>query len=219
MDTPNAEPGNSSAPAEPRPTDSRPPRERNDRERSERDRGGDRERGGDRDRDRGDRERIQSFEQMKVWQESHGLVLRIFEVTPRIPPEQQEGLAMMMEKAAVEVPKSIAEGFKRRGSRNKAHYYNLAQSSLEALRYMLILGRDLKFDVDFDDLWTRSEQVSRMLDGLVRSMARSNRGDGGDRRGGRGGRVGRGGGGRGRSREDPIGEEPASVSDDEWDDE
>jgi four helix bundle protein len=192
----------------------RQPRERTDR--SERGERGERDRGSD-------RERIQSFEQMKVWQESHGLVLRVFEVTPRVPPEQQEGLAVMMEKAAVEVPKSIAEGFKRRGSRNKAHYYNLAQSSLEALRYMLILGRDLKFDIDFDDLWTRSEQVSRMLDGLVRSMARA--GGGGGDRGGRsgrgGGRGGRrdGGGGRGRSRDEPIGEEPAVVSDDEWDDE
>jgi four helix bundle protein len=196
-------------PAEPRQSESRPSR----------DRGNDRDRG-ERDRDRGDRERIQSFEQMKVWQESHGLVLRVFEVTPRVPPEQQEGLAVMMEKAAVEVPKSIAEGFKRRGSRNKAHYYNLAQSSLEALRYMLILGRDLKFDIDFDDLWTRSEQVSRMLDGLVRSMARANHGGERGSRGGRGGRGGGGGrGGRGRSREEPIGEEPATVSEDEWDDE
>src|SRR3954466_11091536 len=95
----------------------------------------------DRDRDRndrsdrgdrgGDRDRISSFEQMKVWQEAHAMVLRIFEVTPPIPPEQQEGLAAMMEKAAIEVPKSIAEGFKRRGSRNKAHYYNMAQSGFE----------------------------------------------------------------------------------------
>ena len=114
----------------------------------------------------GQKERIQSFEQMKVWQEAHSLVLRIFEVTPRIPEEQQNGLAPMMEKAAIDIPKSIAEGFKRRGSRNKAHYYNLAQSSLEALRYMFILGRDLKYQIEFDDLWTRADQVGRMLDGL-----------------------------------------------------
>ena len=198
MDTPENDQGNDSAPYE-----SRQPRERNERDRG--DRG-----------DRGDRERIQSFEQMKVWQEAHGLVLRIFEVTPRIPPEQQEGLAMMMERAAIEVPESIAEGFKRRGSRNKAHYYNLGQSSLEALRDMLILGRDLKYDIEFEDLWMRSEQVSRMLDGLIRSMARANQGGGRDRGGRRGGR---GGGGGRRPQRDSIGEEPASVSDDEWDDE
>ena len=129
-----------------------------------------------------DRERISSFEQMKVWQEAHALVLRIFEMTPRIPADQQEGLAVMLEKAAIEVPRSIAEGFKRRGSRNKAHHYNLAQSGLEGLRYLLILGRDLKFDVDYDDLAYRSDQVSRMLDGLVRSMSHTE-GRGGRQRG------------------------------------
>ena len=175
-----------------------------------------------RDRDtrdaRDSRDRISSFEQMKVWQEAHALVLRIFEVTPRIPQEQQEGLATLMEKAAIEVPKSIAEGFKRRGSRNKAHYYNLSQSALESLRYLLILCRDLKYDIDYDDLAYRGDQVSRMLDGLIRSMTRTGGGGGG---GGRGRRGGRGGGG-GRHRDEP-GDEPAPHSDhdenDDWDDE
>jgi four helix bundle protein len=128
--------------------------------------------------------RVSSFEDMKVWQEAHALVLRVFEVTPRLPAEQQEGLALAIERTAVEVPKSIAEGFKRRGSRNKAHYYNLAQSALESLRYYFILCRDLKFNIEYEDLSYRSDQVARMLEGLVRSMTRIN--DGRGRRGGGG---------------------------------
>jgi len=165
-----------------------------------------------RDRDQG-RDRISSFEQMKVWQEAHALVLRIFEVTPRLPSEQQEGLAMMMEKAAIEIPKSIAEGFKRRGSRNKAHFYNLSQSALESLRYLLILCRDLKYEIEYDDLAYRGDQISRMLDGLVRSMSRGG-GGGGGRRGGRNDRN--------RRNRDDIGDEPRSNDNDEgdhWDDE
>jgi hypothetical protein len=107
-----------------------------------------------------------------------------------------------MERCAVEVPKSIAEGFKRRGPRNKGHYYNLAQSALESLRYYLILCRDLKFEIDYEDLSYRVDQVGRMLDGLVRSMSRvgqerehSGGGSSGRRRRGR--RGGGGGGDRG----------------------
>jgi len=173
-----------------------------------------------RDRDREPRDRISSFEQMKVWQEAHALVLRIFETTPRIPAEQQEGLAVLMEKAAIEVPKSIAEGFKRRGSRNKAHYYNMSQSALESLRYLLILCRDLKYDIDYDDLAYRGDQVSRMLDGLIRSMTRPGGGHGGGRGGG-----GRRGGGRNDNRRhrDDVGDGPASQDsqddNEDWDDE
>jgi four helix bundle protein len=134
------------------------------------------------------RERVSTFEDMKVWQESHALVLKTFEQTLKLPEDQQDGLALTIERAAVDVPRFIAEGFRRRGSRNKAHYYNMAQSALEGLRYYFILCRDLKFGIDYDDLSYRGDQVARMLDGLVRSMSR------GPRDGGRG----RGGGGRGR---------------------
>lgn len=134
--------------------------------------GGRRRRGRDRDRGGERRERIDSFEKMKVWQEAHQLTLKVFAATPKLPEEQQAGLAVQIEQAAVSVPRSIAEGFKRRGPRNKAHFYNMSQTALEALRYYFILCRDLGFDIDYEDLSYRAEQVSRMLDGLVRSMTR-----------------------------------------------
>jgi four helix bundle protein len=137
------------------------------------------ERVDERDEDRGEddrggrgRPRIDSFEKMKVWQEAHALTMKVFAATPKLPAEQQAGLALQIEQAAVAVPKSIAEGFKRRGPRNKAHFYNIAQTSLEGLRYYFILCRDLGFDIPFEDLSYRGDQVARMLDGLVRSMLR-----------------------------------------------
>jgi four helix bundle protein len=170
-----------------------------------------------RDRDpRGGREprdRVTNFEDMKVWQEAHQLVLKVFEITPKIPSDLQESVGIMMEKAAIEVPRNIAEGFRRRGSRNKAHYYNMAQSSLEGLRYFFILARDLKVDIGYDDLAYRGDQVARMLDGLVRSMTRGT----GNFRGGRGGR-----GGRDRGHQRPSGAHSDFDSDedrDEMDDE
>lgn len=162
------------------------------------------------DRDREPRERLGSFEQMKVWQEAHQLVLKVLDLTPTLPPDQQDGIALAMERTAIEVPKTIAEGFKRRGSRNKAHYYNLAQSHLEALRYYFILCRDLKYSIDYEELTYRAEQVARMLDSLVRSMARQNDGGRGGR--GRGGR-GRGGRGRGPGRGDRFPADPDSPHD------
>lgn len=133
-------------------------------------RGGREGRRGGRDRER--RERIDSFEKMKVWQEAHALTLKVFGATPKLPAEQQAGLALQMEQTAVSVPKSIAEGFKRRGPRNKAHFYNIAQTSLESLRYYFILCRDLGFEINYEELATHGDQVQRMLDGLVRSMMR-----------------------------------------------
>ena len=129
--------------------------------------------------------RVKTFEDMKVWQEAHQLAMRVLEETPKLPAEQQDGLALRMEAAAVDVPRYIAEGFKRRGSRNKAHFYDVARSTLEGLRYYFILCRDMKYGLNFEDLAYRGDQISRMLDGLVRSMSRHGRDRGGRRGGGR----------------------------------
>jgi four helix bundle protein len=59
------------------------------------------------------------------------------------------------------VPASIAEGFKKRGRPDKARVLNIAQSSLEELRYYFILAKDLEY-VSADpqaDL----EEVARLL--------------------------------------------------------
>jgi len=46
----------------------------------------------------------------------------------------------------------------------------MAQSSLEELRYYLILCRDLGFRMEPDHLSERIDQAGRMLTGLIRSI-------------------------------------------------
>ena len=50
-----------------------------------------------------------------------------------------------MRRAAVSVPANIAEGFSKRGEPDKARLMNIAQGSLEELRYYFILSRDLEY--------------------------------------------------------------------------
>jgi four helix bundle protein len=138
---------------------------------------GDRRDRGDRGRqDQGERqdrgERPMSFEQLRVWQEAHQLALKVFAATPQLPESQQAGLAMQMEQAAVEAPKCIAQGFRRRGANEKARFYLAAQTALAGLRYYLILCRDLGFTIEYNALAERTETVTRMLDGLLRSTFR-----------------------------------------------
>jgi four helix bundle protein len=50
-----------------------------------------------------------------------------------------------MRRAAASVPANIAEGFKKRSRPDKARVLNIAQASLEELRYYFILARDLGY--------------------------------------------------------------------------
>ncbi len=70
------------------------------------------------------------------------------------------------------VPANIAEGFRRRSSKDKLHFYNISESSLEELRYYFILSRDLEYwrTNEAETLAADAETVARLLGGLMRSI-------------------------------------------------
>jgi four helix bundle protein len=113
---------------------------------------------------------IERFEQLEVWQAAPRLVLDVYKVTQELPKDQRFGLTSQMQRAGVSVPANIAEGFKRRGPADKVRFYNIAQGSLEELRYYFILCRDLGYKVEFELLTDQTEHVGRMLTGLIRSV-------------------------------------------------
>ena len=60
-----------------------------------------------------------TFRDLKVWQRSHQLTLRVYALTATFPKHEIFGLAAQMRRSAVSVPSNIAEGFARRGRRDK----------------------------------------------------------------------------------------------------
>ncbi|HUI08524.1 MAG TPA: four helix bundle protein [Verrucomicrobiae bacterium] len=113
---------------------------------------------------------IERFEQLEVWQKAHALVLQVYKLTEILPVGEKYGLISQMRRAAVAVPANIAEGFKRRGKADKARFYNMADTSLEELRYYFILCRDLGFKLDFHHLNRQATEVGKMSTGLTRSV-------------------------------------------------
>ena len=113
---------------------------------------------------------IERFEQLEVWQAAHRLVLEVYRITSTMPSDQKFGLTSQMQRAAVSVPANIAEGFKRRGRADKVHFYNIAQSSLEELRYYFILCRDLGYKLQYDLVAEEADRIARMLTGLIKSI-------------------------------------------------
>ncbi len=92
-----------------------------------------------------DRKKTRRFEDLTVWQKAHQLVLAIYKLTRDFPSEEKFALVSQMRRAAVSIPANIAEGFKKRGKKDKANFYNIAQGSLEELRYYIILSKDLGY--------------------------------------------------------------------------
>jgi len=113
----------------------------------------------------------QSFEDLIVWQKSHQLTLLVYRVTSAFPKTDLYGLVSQMRRAAVSVPANIAEGFKRRKNPDKARCMNIAQGSLEEVRYYFLLSRDLGYLKDIER--NRIDEVARLLTAYIRSVLRS----------------------------------------------
>lgn len=114
--------------------------------------------------------KLERFEDLSVWQKAHQLTLEIYKITGSYPNEERFGLISQMRRAAVSIPANIAEGFKKRGNKDKINFYNIAQGSLEELRYYLILSKDLEYIVDTRQINADIEEVSKMLEGLIKSI-------------------------------------------------
>lgn len=114
----------------------------------------------------------QKFEDLVVWQKAHAMVLRVYRDTKPFPKEEMYGLVSQMRRAAVSVPANIAEGFKRRGRSDKARMMNVAQGSLEELKYYYVLSRDLGYLKEANER-EQIEEVSRLLGAYAQKILSS----------------------------------------------
>jgi four helix bundle protein len=121
-----------------------------------------------------DRQPAEKFEDLIVWQRAHALTLRVYKLTKAYPRDELFGLTSQMRRAAVSVAANIAEGFSKKGKPDKARIYNIAQASLEELRYYFMLSRDLAYLPPAAE-WEDLSEVARLLGAYVRTlMPRSN---------------------------------------------
>ena len=101
-----------------------------------------------------------TFKELVVWQKAHRFVLATYSLTSSFPKSEIYCLTTQMRRAAISIPANIAEGFKKRGVRDKTRFLNIAQGSLEECRYYLI--QDLGYGTTAE-LEALLEEVSKLL--------------------------------------------------------
>ena len=107
-----------------------------------------------------------------VWQKSHGLVLKIYDITKNFPKDELFGLTSQIRRAAVSVPSNIVEG-KARGSNNEYRRFLLiARGSLEEVKYQLLLSKDLNYidECRYEEVFSLTEDVGKLINGVIRGL-------------------------------------------------
>lgn len=102
--------------------------------------------------------KISCFMDLLVWQEGHKLVLEIYRTTKDFPREEIYGLTSQMRRSAVSVTSNIAEGFGRKGYKEKIQFYYLSKGSLVELKNQIFICRDIGY-LSIDSFRTLGEQI------------------------------------------------------------
>ncbi|MEK7508763.1 MAG: four helix bundle protein [Patescibacteria group bacterium] len=118
---------------------------------------------------------LKTFKDLMVWQKSHLLVLDIYKITELFPKTEMFCLVSQMRRAAVSVAANIVEGFRRRSLRDSINFYNMADASLEELKYHLLLSKDLKYvsDETYSRVLTLAEETSKLLMRWIQSQQKN----------------------------------------------
>ena len=115
---------------------------------------------------------IESYRDLKVWQEGMSLVEGCYRLSNEFPREELFGLTSQLRRAAVSVPANIAEGYGRDSRGSYVAFLKTAQGSLKEVETHLILAQRLGFgSLDKTDrLLSQSETIGRMLRSLIRNL-------------------------------------------------
>ncbi|MBK7105193.1 MAG: four helix bundle protein [Ignavibacteriae bacterium] len=115
----------------------------------------------------------QKFTDLIVWQKAHQLVLEVYKETRNFPKEEIYGLTSQMRRAAISIPANIAEGFVKKGIKDKIRFFNISQGSLEELKYYLILSKDLRY-CEINELILLSDEIGKLLNGYINGILTPN---------------------------------------------
>ncbi|OGM05979.1 hypothetical protein A2125_02445 [Candidatus Woesebacteria bacterium GWB1_43_5] len=116
--------------------------------------------------------KIKNFTELNAWREGHKLVLMIYKITKDFPAKEQFVLTSQVVRAVISVTSNIAEGFGRRGLREKIQFYYLAQSSLTEVQNQLIISKDVEYlsRQKFEKVWDQTVVTHKLISGLIRSL-------------------------------------------------
>lgn len=88
---------------------------------------------------------MRPFQELKVWEKAHAVLLRVYSVTQSFPQHEQYGLVSQMRRSAASIPTNIVEGSVFDTGWQFYRFLGIALGSSAELEYQLILSRDLGY--------------------------------------------------------------------------
>ncbi len=115
---------------------------------------------------------MKDFRTLKVWEKAHAIVLEVYAVTTKFPPDERFNMISQMRRSAQSIPTNIAEGCGAGSDIDFARFVQISMRSSCELEYQFILARDLGYlsDAGYVALDKKVVEVKRMLTALMQRL-------------------------------------------------
>jgi four helix bundle protein len=116
--------------------------------------------------------KIQSYRDLRVWQESVNLAESCYRLTKTFPKEELYGMTTQIRRASVSIAANIAEGYGRKTRGEYIQFLYIAQGSLKELEtHWLISQRvELASPQSVNPILNQCESVGQLLLTLIRAL-------------------------------------------------
>jgi len=115
---------------------------------------------------------METFKDLRAWQESMNLVEMVYLATKEFPKEEIYGLTNQIRRAAVSVPSNIAEGNGRSSGKEYVHFLLIANGSLKELETQMLISEKVGYlhKEKLEEITKQLNSVGRLLTGLRKSL-------------------------------------------------
>lgn len=115
--------------------------------------------------------KIEKFEDIIAWQKSKELTLECYGL---FRDNRDYSFKDQICRASISIMNNIAEGFERRGDKEFKKFLFISKGSCAEVRSMLYVALELKYinHAEFDKLYNKSLEISKMLSGLIKKLIR-----------------------------------------------
>lgn len=121
--------------------------------------------------------KINRFEDIEAWQKGLILCNEIYEVSKEGEFAKDFSLKNQMRRCSISIISNISEGFDRESKLQFIYFLKIAKGSCAELRAQLHVALGQKY-IDtkiFNDLYSKCEEVSRMISGFINYLRIKNK--------------------------------------------
>lgn len=110
---------------------------------------------------------VKDYKELRVWQQSIELAKLVYALADRLPSKEQFGLRSQMTRATVSVASNIAEGSRRKTTKDLLNFLGMAFGSLAEVETQIIIAIEVGL-LSADQCHTAFDKINQLAAGIAK---------------------------------------------------